>query len=59
MNLTEEVIALFRKAKETDEYFNPWILQGICDALAEGDPKISENGMPDDVIDWIYEMWSR
>jgi hypothetical protein len=26
MNLTEEVISLLRKAKETDEYFNPWIL---------------------------------
>lgn len=59
MNLTEEVITLLRKAKETDEYFNPWILQGICDALGDGDPKIAENGMPDDVVDWIRGMWER
>lgn len=59
MNLTEEIITLLRKAKDTNEYFNPWILEGICNALVDGDPDIAEDGIPDDIDNWVNGMWSR
>lgn len=59
MDLTKEIIELLRKAMETKEYFSPFILAGIRDALEMGDPDIHDNGFPDDIDKWIDKMWSR
>lgn len=35
MNLQDEVLAVIRKAKDSDEYFNPYLIQGILDTISD------------------------
>jgi len=58
MNLAEESIILLEKAKESEEYHNPWLIQkiidGVCLACPNADMLIS-----DELCVWAVEMFSR
>jgi len=42
MNLSQELINVLEKAKETNRYFNPYIIQGVLKGIEEGCPKADE-----------------
>jgi hypothetical protein len=58
MDLSTELIALLRRAMETDEYFNPWMLQTIIDAIYDYDNDAYRK-IPDDIEKWVSNMISR
>lgn len=54
MDLSAELNALLIKAKETDEYFNP----NLIDSVIEGLERIGA-APSDEVYEWSRAMWSR
>lgn len=58
MNLSQELINVLEKAKETNEYFNPYIIQGVLNGIEEGCPKANEL-ISRELEKWAQDMWSR
>jgi len=56
MNLAEEIIAVLEKARLTKDYHNPWMVNGILNAIVEGCPD-SEKIITRDIDKWANEMW--
>ena len=54
MDLTQEIIVLLNRAKESGDYYNPHFLSEIEDALAGMGIELNE-----DLEKWIQNMWSR
>ena len=42
MNLSQELINVLEKAKETNKYFNPYIIQGVLNGIEEGCPEVDK-----------------
>ena len=56
MDLAQELVDLLRKAKDSDEYFNPNTTDGVIDAIRLG---YGDEAVPDDICKWSTDMWSR
>lgn len=57
MNLSEELIVVLERAKQTDEYFNPHIINGVINAIYDGDPD-ADKLVSDELADWAVSMYS-
>ncbi len=58
MDLTKELMAVLEKAKQSGEYFNPFIIQGVLDGIHEGCPQ-ADKIITDDLSKWASNMFSR
>lgn len=58
MNLAKELILVLEKAKKTNEYFNPFIIQGVLNGIREGCPQADEI-ITYDLSKWASDMISR
>lgn len=58
MNLHAELIVLLEKAKTTDEYFNPYLLTAILEAI-EDTHSSDADIVPNELSEWAYDMFSR
>jgi hypothetical protein len=56
--LAKELIAVLEKAKQTGEYFNPFIIQGVIGGIQDGCPEADEI-ITDDLSKWASNMLSR
>lgn len=59
MDLHKELIQLLEKAKETDEYFNPFLLDGVVEAIRDTYPGDFDKLISNELCDWIVGMYSR
>lgn len=60
MDLHKELIQLLEKAKETDEYFNPFLLDGVVEAIRNTYPgEDVDKLISNELHDWIVGMYSR
>jgi hypothetical protein len=57
MNLAEELIKVLQKAKDENIYFNPYIVNGVLEAINDGCPE-ANNIISEDTTKWAYDMWS-
>jgi hypothetical protein len=58
MNLSQELINVLEKAKETNKYFNPFIIQGVLNGIQEGCPEADEL-ISHELHEWALNMWGR
>ena len=58
MNLSQELINVLEKAKETNKYFNPYIIQGVLNGIEEGCPEAGKL-ISKELHEWAQDMWSR
>ncbi len=58
MGLAKELISVLEKARQTDEYFNPFIIQGVIECITLAHPQASEL-ISDDLQEWATYMYSR
>lgn len=58
MDLHKELITLLEQAKTTDEYFNPYLLTAIIEAI-EDTHSSDANITPNELKEWAYDMFSR
>jgi len=58
MNLSKELINVLEKAKESGEYFNPYIIQGVLNGIEEGCPE-ADKLISKELHEWAQDMWSR
>lgn len=58
MNLSEELLAVLQRAKESDEYFNPWIISGVLNAIRDGCPT-ADTLITDEMDKWAVDMWGQ
>ena len=58
MYVAKELIEVLEKAMETNEYFNPHIINGVIESIQDGDPD-SKNIISNELLNWAYKMWSR
>lgn len=58
MDLAKELISVLEKAKQTGEYFNPFVIQGVLGGIYEGCPQADEI-ITDDLSKWASNMFSR
>lgn len=59
MDLHKELIQLLEKAKCTDEYFNPFLLDGVVEAIRDTYSGDFDKLFSDELHDWIVGMYSR
>lgn len=58
MDLSKELIAVLQKAKDDGSYFSPWTIQGVLEAIYDGDP-FAEEKISDELSKWAVNMFSR
>ena len=58
MNLSQELINVLEKAKESGEQLNPYIIQGVLNGIQEGCPEVDEL-ISYELEKWAINMWSR
>lgn len=58
MDLAKELVAVLEKAKQSGEYFNPFIIQGVLNGIHEGCQRADEI-ITDDLSNWASDMISR
>lgn len=58
MNFSKELIQVLEKAKDSKEYFNPFLLFGIINSIMDYDPE-GYSLVSKDLLDWAEQMFSR
>lgn len=57
MDLADELISVLEKAKETNDYFNPWIIQGVLNGISDGDID-ADKKISKELWKWSMDMFS-
>ena len=58
MDLAKELILVLEKARQTNEYFNPFVIQGVLAGIQEGCLQ-ADALITDELSRWASNMYSR